>query len=221
MNARTQRMTTLAVMSAIAYLLMLLTHEINFMPSAPFLSLDMKDVVIVIGGFIYGPMAALMMSLVVSLIEMLTVSSTGFIGLLMNVLASCAFACSAAFVYKRKQTLVGAVIGLVVGCLLATGMMLLWNYIITPLYQGVPRNVIAAMLIPVFLPFNLIKTGVNATVSLLLYKPLVKALRRSHLIPESKSQQTGSGKVNLGLMLVAAILLVTLVLIILALKGVI
>lgn len=220
MNDRTQRMTTLAVMSAIAYLLMLLTHEINFMPGYSFLSLDMKDVVIVISGFLYGPMAVMMMSLVVSLIEMLTVSSTGPIGLVMNVLATCAFACTAAFVYKRRRSLASAVVGLFAGCLLATATMLLWNYIITPLYQGVPRDVMAGLLIPVFLPFNLIKTGVNAAVALLLYKPLVMALRRSHLIPESKTQP-GGARINLGVMLVAGLVLLTLALVILALKGVI
>ena len=220
MNERTRRMTTLAVMSVIAYLLMLLTHEISFMPTARFLSLDMKDIVIVIGGFLYGPVAVALMSLVVSVIEMLTVSTTGPVGLLMNVLATCAFACPAAFAYKRMRTISGAVIGLAAGCVLATGTMLLWNYIITPMYMNVPRAVIVEMLIPVFLPFNLIKTGVNAAATLLIYKPLVTALRNAHLLP-TPAEQAAGGKVNLGVMLAAALLLLTLALIILAYRGVI
>lgn len=220
MTEKTQRLTTLAIMSAIAYLVMFLTHELNFMPGYPFLSLDMKDVIIAIGGFIYGPVAAAMMSAVVSVIEMLTVSSTGFIGLLMNVLSTCAFACTAAAIYKRRQTLASAIVGLVLGCLAATGVMLLWNYLITPLYQGVPRNVIAAALLPAFLPFNLIKYGLNAAIALLLYKPLVGALRRAHLVPASQ-KQSSTGKINIGVMLLAIVVLATLVLIILAYKGVI
>ena len=220
MTTQTKKLTTLAVLSAIAYLLMLLTHELNFIPSAPFLSLDMKDIVIVIAGFIFGPMSAFLMSLVVSLLEMITVSSTGVIGFIMNVLATCAFVCPAAYIYKRKQTLTSAVVGLVIGCLLMTLIMLLWNYIITPLYQGVPRNVIAAMLLPVFLPFNLIKSGLNATVAMLLYKPLVNALRKAHLIPPSTGTQAARSKMSVGIMIVAALILVTLVLIILAYKGV-
>lgn len=220
MTTQTKKLTTLAVLSAIAYLLMLLTHELNFIPSAPFLSLDMKDIVIVIAGFIFGPMSAFLMSLVVSLLEMITVSSTGVIGFIMNVLATCAFVCPAAYIYKRKQTLPSAVIGLAIGCVLMTITMLLWNYIIVPLYQGVPRNVIAAMLLPVFLPFNLIKSGLNATVAMLLYKPLVNALRKAHLIPPSTGTQAARSKMSVGIMIVAALVLVTLVLIILAYKGV-
>ena len=60
------------------------------------LSYEPKDVVIAIGGFLYGPLAALGISLVVSFIEMLTISSTGWIGFVMNFLSSAAFAGTAA-----------------------------------------------------------------------------------------------------------------------------
>ena len=43
---------------------------------------------------------------------MFTVSDTGPIGCIMNVLATCAFCCTAAFVYKKFHTRKGAVIGL-------------------------------------------------------------------------------------------------------------
>ena len=48
--------------------------------------------------------------------------------------------------------------------------------------MGYPRDIIAGMLIPVFLPFNLIKGGLNAAITMLLYKPVITALRRSNLI---------------------------------------
>lgn len=219
MNTKTLRMTTLAVLSAIAFLLTILTKQLSFIPGYAFLRLDLKDVVITIAGFMYGPMSAMIMSLTVSLIEMLTISSTGFIGLLMNVISSCAFACTAAFFYSRKPTMQRAVIGLGLGILLATISMLLWNYIITPIYQGVPRHVIAAVLVPVFLPFNLIKYGICATLTVLLYKPIVNTLRKAHLLP-AKPVSSSSGKTSTGLMIVALVLLATLVLIILSYLGV-
>ncbi|MCL1964108.1 MAG: ECF transporter S component [Firmicutes bacterium] len=219
MNAKIQRMTTLAVLSAIAYLVMTMLR-IKFIPGADFLTLDVKDVVIVTGGFFYGPLASMMMSLVISFLEMVTVSSTGWWGMLMNTLSSCAFACSAAFLYERKRTIHNAVTGLVTGWLLATATMLLLNYIITPIYTGWPRQAVVGKMLPWFLPFNLIKYGVNAAVALLIYKPLVTALRRAHLLP-TPDVHAGSGKINRGVMLAAALSLVTLALIILAYKGVI
>ena len=60
-------------------------------------------------------------------------------------------------------------------------MMLLWNYLIAPIYMGYPRAAVAKLLLPVFLPFNLLKGGLNASVTMLLYKPVVTILRRSYL----------------------------------------
>jgi riboflavin transporter FmnP len=59
--------------------------------------------------------------------------------------------------------------------------MILWNYLITPMYMGVPREAVVEMLVPVFLPFNLIKGGANAALTLLLYKPVIYALKRMKL----------------------------------------
>ncbi|MDL2214544.1 ECF transporter S component, partial [Clostridia bacterium OttesenSCG-928-O13] len=105
-----------------------------------------------------------------------------------------------------------------------TGVMLLWNYFITPLYMGFPRDAVAAMLLPVFLPFNLIKGGLNAAITMLLYKPLVMALRKAGMVPQSRAataQGEAASKLNLGVVLVAALVVVSCVLFILANSGVI
>ena len=49
------------------------------------------------------------------------------------------------------------------------------------------RADVAAMLVPVFLPFNLLKGCLNATITVLLYKPVVQGLRHAHLLPPSKT----------------------------------
>ena len=217
--SKTRRMATLAGLSAIAYVLWV----VGRVPVVAFLRYDPKDVVIVFAGFVFGPMAVFAMSLVVSFAQMVTLSETGFIGFVMNVISTCAFACTAAYIYKKRQTLSGAVIGLACGVLLSTATMLLWNYIITPFHLGVPRPVVAGMLLPVFLPFNLIKGGLNATLALLLYKPLIRALRASGMIPQRDelAQPTDARKITVGVMLAAGLVLVSLVLTILVLQGII
>lgn len=180
---KTKKLTTLALLCAIAYAVMYISKL--FPPVVLFLQYDPKDVIITLGGFIYGPLSAAAISVVVSLLELVTVSDTGFIGLVMNILSSCTFACTASILYKYRRTLSGAVIGLVSGCLLTTAAMLLWNYFITPIYMNLPREAVAALLLPAFLPFNLIKGGINAAIMLLIYKPLVSALRKAKLIPPS------------------------------------
>lgn len=203
----TQRMVSMAMLAAIAYLMVVVIR----IPVVMFLKYEAKDVPIIIGGFLFGPFSAFLMSLVVSLVEMLTISDTGIIGFVMNVLSTCAFACTAAFIYKKKRTLRGAVIGLLAGVVLMTIAMLLWNYLITPIYMGYPRAAVAAMLPTVFLPFNLLKGGLNAALTMLVYKPVVNALRKAHLAPELPSDSPRTGKINWGVTLVAALVLVTLI----------
>ena len=105
-----------------------------------FLKYDPKDIIITIGGFIFGPLSALLISSVVSLVEMVTLSETGIIGLIMNILSTVCFACTASYIYKKKHNLKGAVTGLVCGIILMVFAMLLWNYLITPLYMNVSRE---------------------------------------------------------------------------------
>ena len=121
---------------------------------------------------------------------------------------------------KKKRTLSGAVIGLVSGTLIMTLAMLLWNYLITPIYMGYPREAVAELLLPVFLPFNLVKGGLNTAITLLLYKPVVTALRRAKLIDVSSENHTEK-KSKIGIILVALLLLATCVFFVLVLKGVI
>ena len=102
-----------------------------------------------------------------------------------------------------------------------TLLMLLWNYIITPAYMGVPREAVVRMLPTVFLPFNAFKGGLNAALTLLLYKPLMRALRLAHLVPESDTVKKGASLWNAGTLLAAAVLAATCVLILLAVKKVI
>lgn len=214
MNAKTKKLTMLAMLAACAYIVMVLVR----IPVVLFLKYEAKDVVIVIGGFLFGPLSAFLISLVVSLVEMVTVSDTGIIGMIMNVLSTCSFACVASAIYKKKHTMTGAIIGLISGVVTMCVVMLLWNYLITPLYMNVPRTEVIKLLIPAFLPFNLIKGGLNTAFTLLLYKPLVRALRKTGMI-ESHASTTASGK-KAGIILLALALLATCIFFLLVLSGV-
>ena len=211
----TKELTTLAMLTAIAYALVCTIR----IPIVLFLKYEPKDVVITIGGFLMGPMAVLISSSIVALIEMFTISDTGIIGCIMNFLSTCAFALPAAFMYKRRHTMAGAIAGLAVGTITMVATMLLWNYLITPLYMtGTSRSDIAGMLMPVFLPFNLLKAGLNSAFILLLYKPLVVSLRKAGLLPATGS---GAKSARFGVTIFAALLLITCVLFVLVLRGII
>ena len=178
MTEKTRRLTLMAMIAAMAYVIML----VGRIPVVMFLKYDPKDIVIAIGGFMLGPGAAALTSLLVSLIEMVTVSDTGIIGCVMNVLSTVAFVLPAALIYHHRRTLKSAAFGLALGAVAMTAVMLAWNYILTPIYMGYPRAAVAEMLVPVFLPFNLLKGLLNAAFTMLLYKPVSTALKKTRII---------------------------------------
>lgn len=213
-DRRTKKLTTIGMLCALAYIAVL----VGRIPVVLFLKYDPKDVIIVIGGFLFGPSAALAVTLIVSVAQMVTISGTGILGCVMNVVSSCSFACIAALVYQKRHRLSGAVLGLFCGLGCQTAVMMLWNYLIAPVYMGYPREAVAALLLPAFLPFNLMKGGLNAAITLLLYKPAVTVLRRSNLIEPGAS---GEMRIHIGVTLAALLLFTTCVLWILSLHEVI
>ncbi len=185
-----------------------------------FLTYEPKDVVLTIAGFIFGPVAGIVMSLIVCLTEMLTVSSTGIIGMLMNFISSAVFVGVSSLIYSKKKTLSGAISGLCIASISMTIVMLLWNYIVTPIYMNVDRSVVLSMILPLLLPFNLLKAGLNSTLAMFLYKAVVTALRKSKLIPESKSGKTKKSVATTAvIVIISAFLAVTLLLVILIFAG--
>lgn len=214
-SASTHRIVVTAMLCAVSFIATLIGQIVP--PVAGFLSYDPKDAIVVIAGFIYGPMTSVIISVAESVVEMLTMSSTGIYGCIMNIISTCAYAVPAALLYKKLRSMNGAIVGLVLGMVAMTTMMLLWNYIITPFYMGVERSVVVGMLPTVFLPFNLIKSGINAGLTLVLYKPLVSALRRANLVPQHEDGKSGF---HLGYTICSAVVLITFVLLFLVFTGV-
>lgn len=211
-SINTKKLVILAMLAAVAYLLVMVIR----IPVVLFLSYEPKDVAITVGGFLFGPISAAGISLVVSLVEMVTISQTGPIGALMNFLSTCCFSCVAAILYKYRRTQAGALLGLLCGSVAMIGVMLLWNWLITPLYMGVERSVVEGMLLPAFLPFNALKAGLNSAITMLVYKPLVSGLRKTGLLPKSES----AGSAKPAVFLIAALLLASCILLYLTLQGI-
>ncbi len=177
-----KRLVLAALFCALAYGAVILTSWIKV---AGFLTFDTKDTVITIAGLILGPVYSIVISLVVSLIEIIAIPETGFWGFLMNFLSTAAFSFACALIYKYKKNIKGAIIGLVVSIFSMTAMMVLLNLLVTPIYSGMPVETIASMIPTLFLPFNLTKAIMNAALVLMLYKPISRALKAAKIVASS------------------------------------
>jgi len=179
------------IFSAFAFLVSLLCEVIPAVSG--FLSIDLKDAIICIASFIYGPIVAPLISLVVAAVELVSIGAdTGWYGFVMNFASSAAFSTVASLIYCRRKSVNTALLGLSIAIVTTTGVMILLNAFVTPLYIkqiGIPFDV-AKNLPILFLPFNFAKTLLNSAFSMLLYKPIIGALRKARLIPRSEFKTT-------------------------------
>jgi Predicted membrane protein len=169
-----KKVAGLAILAALGIALAELIHFPIF-PGFTFLEYDAADIPIFIAAFMYGPFSGVIVTSVVAVVQGVTVSaSSGWIGIVMHFVATGAFCLVAGFIYKCRRTYPGAIVALVSGVLVMTGLMLGMNVLLTPIFFGWPREQVVAILFPVILPFNLIKAGVNSLFTFFLYKRIGK-----------------------------------------------
>lgn len=209
-----KKMTILAMFIALGYVCLFV-----FRIKVQFLTLEFKDVFITMSGFIFGPIAALAVALTETVLELITISDTGFWGALMNFAGSAAFAVTASLIYKFNKTYKGAVIGLVSAVFSMTVVMLLMNILITPIYTHTDVKTVAGMIPKLLLPFNVIKGMLNASIAFILYKPLSQALKATGMLPKSSASFSVNKKSVFGLVVAAAIVVASIVLIFTLFEG--
>lgn len=184
MNKSTRKLTIMAMLVAISIVLVYLIHFPIF-PAAPFLEYDPADIPILVGTFAFGPAAGFLLTVVTCVIQGVTVSAgSGAYGIIMHLIATSTIVLVAGNIYRVKHTRGGAAIALIVGTVCWGIIMVIANHFITPLFMGVPVDMVDAMLLPVILPFNLIKAGVNSLITFLIYKTISR-----HIIHRGEEQK--------------------------------
>ena len=149
--------------------------EFPLIPGVPWLKYDPSGIVALVAGFAYGPAAALIVS-ILGFVPHLFISPWGT---LMAWLVAIGLSVPAAVIYRRMHTRPGAVLGLVVGAIVALVLAILGNLVITPMYAHMTVAQVAALIVPALLPFNLAKYAINCVVTFLIYKPVSELLNKS------------------------------------------
>ena len=190
-----RRMTLAAVMGAIAFVLIFVNFGVPFL--SPVAEFDLSALPELIGGFILGPVGAVMI-IVVKLGLKLAIQGTEsmFTGEIQNFLLSVAYVLPAVLYYRRHRTKKGAAVGLALGAVISVIVAVFTNlYIIFPFYiklYGMNWDGIVAMFsavnpwiknIPTMVafsvvPFNLISRTITAVLAFITYKKLSVPLKK-------------------------------------------
>ena len=184
-----------AMLGAVSAVLMTIGIPIPFAPT--FLRFDISELPALFAGFFLGPVSGCAVIVVKNVLKLvLQGTETAYVGELMNVVGSICFMLPAALIYRVRHTRQGALIALVTACVVAcAGAHLLNVYVAFPMYAtlyGMPMEAIVAMGSAVnplvhdsftlmlfgVLPFNIIKHGITALVTYLVYKRCGNALRK-------------------------------------------
>ena len=177
-STRTNTLAKLGILAAISVVLVAIVH-FPLIPAAAFLEYDPADVPILLGTCALGPAAGLLLTVVASVLQGVTVSaSSGWYGILMHVIATGTYVLVAGNIYKAHKTKKQAILALICGTLAMAAVMVPANLLITPIFMGAPRAAVAAMIPTAILPFNLLKAGINSVITFLLYKRVSPLLHK-------------------------------------------
>lgn len=191
MQISTKKLAVTAMLTAIAAALITLVHFPLF-PAAPYLQYDPADVAILIGAFAYGPVVGLIITVLASFIQAFFLGGDGPYGFFMHVIATGVLTVVSASIYRLKHTRFGAVVGLICGTVAMGLVMMAANHFITPAFTGMPVAFVDDLLLPVILPFNLLKAGINSLITFLVYKTISKHL--IHATPMASPRPKTGGK---------------------------
>ena len=170
----TKRIATTALFCAVAAIATLFI-EFPILPGVTFLKYDPSAIVALVAGFAFGPATGALVSILPYLVHLATQS--GIYGAFMAIVATLSLVLPASIIYQRAMSFKGALVGMAVGAVVCIAVTIAANIVVTPLYMGAPRETVIGMIVPVLLPFNLIKVALNCVITALVYKPLSKALQ--------------------------------------------
>ena len=188
------RTAVFAAISIILYTVPFLKFSLPIFPA--FLEIHLDEIPAFMAGFAYGPLSGFLVVLVKTLVK-LPLTNTAGVGELADFVYSAAFVIPAAIIYKKKHTLKGALLSLLV----ATVVQLLvasfgTTFIMLDMYSylyHLPKSVILGMcqkinpavkdltwpfLLMVALPFNALKDAIVVLVTAILYKRLRNLFKR-------------------------------------------
>ena len=184
----TKNLVLMAIFAALASVLMLLEFPLPFIAPS-FYEIDLSEIPVLIGSFIMGPVAGVIIEAVkILLILLIKGTDTAYVGELANFIIGCCFIVPASVIYKKNKTKKSALIGITIGTLLMAAAGVILNYaILIPFYVkafGMPLDLILNMgakinplisnkwtfVLICVAPINIVKGFIDSLITALVYK---------------------------------------------------
>lgn len=167
----TRRVAICALFTAAALVLSFV--ELPIFPAAPYLKYDPSGIVCLVAGLAFGPAVGAVVATLPWVVHLFVEP----FGAIMALACALTVTLVAAFWYRKWHGKGGLVAALVVSGIACLVVAILGNLVITPLYSGVPVEGVVALIVPVLIPFNLLKIAINAVVAALVLGPVQRVAK--------------------------------------------
>ena len=155
----TRRVALCAIFTALALVLSFV--ELPIFPAAPYLKYDPSGIVALTAGLAFGPGVGAVVAVLPWLVHLFVEP----FGAIMALFCAVMTVLPAAAIYRAIPTKGGLATALVVSGIIAIGAAILGNIVITPLYSGMAVGDVVGLIVPVLIPFNVMKVAINAVVA--------------------------------------------------------
>ncbi len=184
----TKNIAGIAVFSALSFVVYLLEMPIFAGTPADFLKLDLSNVFVMLAGFMYGPIGAIIVTVVKESIH-IAVGTTGGVGELANVIITTLYILLPSIVYLKRKGFKWVILTLIGACVIQVLASLLVNrYINFPFFMGgapfVPNATSESFFKQFFgyiIAFNAIKSVAISAITILVYKKVSKIFKKINL----------------------------------------
>ena len=175
----TKKLVILSMIVALSYVLSAVFNFPMF-SSVPFIKYTPGDIILIIGGLIFGPFAAFLTTLAGAILHGITVGQSGPIGTLMNILSTSIFVVTTSFVYTKFKSDKILIFALTLGTIAVSLMVVPLNIIFIPLFTKMPRETIYGMILTTIIPVNFIKAIISSVVAFAIFKPIKKIMKEKN-----------------------------------------
>ena len=198
-KTKINKLVIMAMLAAISVVLMYFEFPLTFIAPS-FYELDLSEVPVLIGSFMLGPCAGVLIEAVKVILKVfIKGTSTAFVGDFANFILGCFFMIPASVIYHFHKTKKRAVIGLIAGglSLIVSGVFLNAFYLLpkySELYgmpiesfismgQAINANIhnIFTFVVLAVAPFNFVKAVISGVLTMILYKYLSRHLKINNL----------------------------------------
>lgn len=192
----TKQIVRISLLSALAAILFFFDFSLPFV-APDFYKLDFSEVPVLIGGFLMGPFAAVIIELIkIVIIFIIKGSYTAGVGELANFMIGCSLILPIIWIQKNKDNKINIIFACIIGIISMAFFAALLNYIILiPIYAKVFHVPIEAyiemgkqlnplvvnlkmFIVLCVIPFNIIKGVLSSFIATILYLRIKKTLKR-------------------------------------------